>query len=131
MTQQDKAKELGQKYFPDSANIWERENIEAHAVESACMEMVEFVEKQFEVNRLAHCDELTKEQAQIESDFVTQHLKENKRTPTFIDAIKYGRNSIISELEKIVKSKEEKNRGYVFAFSEVKKLIERLRHEDN
>jgi len=47
-------------------------------------------ERQFEKNRLKHCDALTKEQAQIESDFVTQHIKENNRTPTFIDAIEYG-----------------------------------------
>ena len=46
--------------------------------------------EQFEKNRLAHCDALTKEQAQVESDFVTKHLKENNRTPTFIDAIEYG-----------------------------------------
>ena len=46
--------------------------------------------EQFEKNRLAHCDELTAEQAQIESDFVIEHLKENNRTPTFIDAIEYG-----------------------------------------
>ena len=42
--------------------------------------------------RLKHCDELTAEQAQMESDFVTEHLKKNNRTPTFIDAIEYGRN---------------------------------------
>ena len=47
-------------------------------------------EQQFEKERLKHCDALTKEQAQIESDFVTQHIKENNRTPTFIDAIEYG-----------------------------------------
>jgi len=46
--------------------------------------------QQFEKERLKHCDELTDEQAQIESDFVTQHLKDNNRTPTFIDAIEYG-----------------------------------------
>ncbi len=48
------------------------------------------LEDQFEENRIAHCDALTEEQAQIESDFVTQHIKENNRTPTFIDAIEYG-----------------------------------------
>lgn len=42
--------------------------------------------------RLKHCDELTAEQAQMESDFVVQHLKNFNRTPTFIDAIEYGRN---------------------------------------
>jgi len=48
------------------------------------------VAERYEQNRLAHCDELTPEQAQTESNFVVQHLKSNKRTPTFIDAIEYG-----------------------------------------
>lgn len=48
------------------------------------------VAERYEQNRLTHCDELTPEQAQTESDFVVQHLKSNKRTPTFIDAIEYG-----------------------------------------
>ena len=47
-------------------------------------------ELQFERERLKHCDALTSEQAQIESDFVAKHLKENCRKPTFIDAIEYG-----------------------------------------
>lgn len=46
--------------------------------------------EQFKKERLKHCDELTAEQAQIESDFVVQHLKKCNRTPTFIDAIEYG-----------------------------------------
>ena len=47
--------------------------------------------------RLKHCDELTAEQAQIESDFVVQHLKNFNRTPTFIDAIEYGRRLMIDK----------------------------------
>ena len=35
---QEKAKELGQIYFPDEYNIWARENIEAKCVESAFIE---------------------------------------------------------------------------------------------
>lgn len=46
--------------------------------------------EQFEKERLKHCDALTAEQAQIESDFVVNHLKKHNRTPTFIDAIEYG-----------------------------------------
>ena len=56
----------------------------------AFMSGAQWKEQQFEKERLKHCDELTKEQAQIESNFVTQHLKKNNRTPTFIDAIEYG-----------------------------------------
>lgn len=51
--------------------------------------------------RLKHCDELTAEQAQMESDFVVQHLKNFNRTPTFIDAIEYGRESMKEKLTKL------------------------------
>ena len=51
----------------------------------------EWQKEQFEKERLKHCDELTAEQAQIERDFVVQHLKKCNRTPTFIDAIEYGK----------------------------------------
>lgn len=40
-----KAKELGQKYFPDEANVWARGNIEAEYVESACIEMAEWADQ--------------------------------------------------------------------------------------
>ena len=53
--------------------------------------------EQFEKERLKHCDELTAEQAQMESDFVVQHLKNFNRTPTFIDAIEYGRKQMIDK----------------------------------
>jgi len=46
--------------------------------------------EQFEKERLKHCDALTEEQAQMESDFVVDFIKKNNRTPTFIDAIEYG-----------------------------------------
>lgn len=42
MTQEavkNKADELGQKYFPDSHNIWARSNVEAQYVSFACIEM--------------------------------------------------------------------------------------------
>ena len=56
--------------------------------------------EQFEQERLKHCDELTEAQAEIESDFVTQHLKENNRTPTFIDAIEYGMQMMKEQMMK-------------------------------
>lgn len=65
--------------------------------EAACNLAREEVREQFENERLKHCDELTAEQAQIESDFVVQHLKNFNRTPTFIDAIEYGRKQMIEK----------------------------------
>ena len=73
--------------------------------EAACNLAREEVREQFEKERLKHCDELTAEQAQMESDFVVQHLKNFNRTPTFIDAIEYGsevmREKVISRLESL------------------------------
>jgi len=41
----NKAKELGQQYFPDEANIWARGNIEAEYVECACVEMAKWLDQ--------------------------------------------------------------------------------------
>ena len=51
----------------------------------------EWKAEQFEKERLKLCNTLTKEQAKIESDFVVNFIKENNSTPTFIDAIEYGK----------------------------------------
>lgn len=42
MTKEEKAKELGLKYFPNEENVWARGNIEAQRVEAACLEMAEW-----------------------------------------------------------------------------------------
>jgi hypothetical protein len=46
--------------------------------------------QQMEKYRIAHCDNITNEQAEMESDFVSEHIAKNNRIPTFLDAIKYG-----------------------------------------
>ena len=66
-------------------------------LEQAFIDGAEWQYEQFEKERLKHCDELTAEQAQMESDFVVQHLKNFNRTPTFIDAIEYGRKQMIEK----------------------------------
>ena len=59
--------------------------------------VAEKMQEQWETNRLKHCDELTPQEAQIESDFVIEHLKKNNRPPTFIDAIKYEQKQMIEK----------------------------------
>lgn len=66
-------------------------------LKQAFIDGAEWQYEQFENERLKHCDELTAEQAQIESDFVVQHLEKYNRTPTFIDAIEYGRKQMIDK----------------------------------
>jgi len=47
-------------------------------------------ERQFEKNRLKHCDSITNEQAELEQGFIDQHIDKHQRMPTFLDAIEYG-----------------------------------------
>ena len=45
MTREEKARSVGQMYFPDDQNIWARPNYEAKFVSDACMQMAEFEHK--------------------------------------------------------------------------------------
>lgn len=47
-------------------------------------------EEQFEKNRLAHCDALSKEDYDRETDFAMEIIEKEHRQPTFSDAINYG-----------------------------------------
>jgi len=59
----NKAKELGQQYFPDEANIWARGNIEAEYVECACVEMAKWLDQH--PNWISVEDELPKEDEEV------------------------------------------------------------------
>ena len=50
----DKALELGLKYFPNEQNIWARENIEAIYCSGACMAMAEWMQKQM-IDKACEC----------------------------------------------------------------------------
>ena len=58
----NKARELGQQYFPDSSNIWARSNVEAVYVENACVEMAEWADQH--PNWISVEDELPKKRGQ-------------------------------------------------------------------
>ena len=49
-----------------------------------------WMQDQFEKNRLANCDKLTKEEYDRETDFATEIIEKEHRQPTFTDAINYG-----------------------------------------
>ncbi len=91
-----------------------------------CLDIANWQKEQVEKNLLAYCGNLTKEQVQVNSDFVGDCLKKSSRTPTYIDAIEYGKKIVLAELERIIKEKEEAGKNYVFAFSEVKELVEKM-----
>ena len=53
--------------------------------------------EQFEKNRLAACDNMTKEEAEREQEFTTDFIEKNNRIPTYSDAIEYGRKQMINK----------------------------------
>jgi DNA-directed RNA polymerase subunit RPC12/RpoP len=59
-------------------------------VKSAFIAGIKWQKEQMEKNRLVHCDSLTKEEYDIETAFADEIIEKENRTPTFIDAIKYG-----------------------------------------
>ena len=115
-------------------NLWNEINTghEYSVIESynvfygLCLDIANWQKEQVEKNLLAYCDNLTKEQVQVNSDFVADYLKKSSRTPTYIDAIEYGKKIVLAELERIVKEKEEAGKNYVFVFSEVKDLVKKM-----
>lgn len=83
--------EVVKKLWNEINSVHEYSVIESYNVfYGLCLDIANWQKEQFEKERLKHCNELTKEQAQIESDFVVNHLKKHNRTPTFIYAIEYG-----------------------------------------
>lgn len=59
--------------------------------------------EQFEKNRLAACDNMTKEEAEREQEFVTYFLEKNLYAPTYSDAIEYGRKKVIDKAVEWIK----------------------------
>ena len=57
--------------------------------------------EQFEKNRLAACDSMTKEEFEREQEFTTNFIEKNNRIPTYSDAIEYGRESMKERLTKL------------------------------
>ena len=57
--------------------------------------------EQFEKNRLAACDNMTKEEFDREQEFTTDFIEKNNRIPTYSDAIEYGRESMREKLTKL------------------------------
>lgn len=53
--------------------------------------------EQFENNRLAACDNMTKEEFDREQKFTTNFIEKNNRIPTYSDAIEYGRKQMIDK----------------------------------
>lgn len=60
------------------------------AEDHAFLAGADWQKEQFEKNRLANCDKLTKEEYDRETDFATEIIEKQHRQPTFTDAINYG-----------------------------------------
>lgn len=60
------------------------------AEDHAFLAGADWQKEQFEKNRLANCDKLTKEEYDRETDFAMEIIEKEHRQPTFTDAINYG-----------------------------------------
>lgn len=69
----EKAKELGQKYFPNSENIWARENIEQQRTIIACLEMAEWMNDKFYL--ILACIKYSLEKAGLDADEFIDEIK--------------------------------------------------------
>lgn len=65
----------------------------------ASLDMAEWKDEQYCKERLSHCENLTKEQYERESQFVSSFIKKYNRAPTIIDAIEVTE----SEIKEIIK----------------------------
>ena len=65
-------------------------NNEFPTADSAFKAGAKWMQDQFEKNRLANCDKLTKEQYDRETDFAMEIIEKEHRQPTFTDSINYG-----------------------------------------
>lgn len=66
-------------------------DISKYDIEDIFIDGAKWQYEQFEKNRLAACDNMTKEEADREQEFVTDFLEKNLYAPTYSDAIEYGR----------------------------------------
>lgn len=63
--------------------------------------------EQFEKNRLAACDNMTKEEADREQEFTTEFIEKNHRVPTYSDAIEYSRKMAFDKTVEWLKEQDE------------------------
>lgn len=63
--------------------------------------------EQFEKNRLAACDNMTKEEADREQEFTTEFIEKNHRVPTYSEAIEYGRKMAFDKTVEWLKEQDE------------------------
>ena len=89
MTQEEK--DRLHKAADEYANsIAQHDERKTYCKEDCFIAGAEWQKEQFEKNRLEHCDNITEEQYNLESNFVDSHIEKNNRIPTFLDAIEHG-----------------------------------------
>jgi hypothetical protein len=115
----------------NAASEYAEEHPMHHSTKSSFVAGAEWMYEEFEKNRLEHCDSITKEQYDLESNFVSNHLEKHHRVPTILDAIEYGLEKGKEEmLEKAIEWLEENAGSYLlYPFCEYDKgsLIEDFR----
>ena len=90
-------------------------------------------EEQFEKNHLAHCDAVSEEDCNRETDFAMEIIEKEHRHPTFTDAINYGmrlQEKQMGEQARQALAKTDITLADLVAFDEGLKLGRRLERQD-
>ena len=87
MTEQEK-KAKGFRDYRQSCGIVDP--IMLDEIEEAYYEGMIKQKEILKANLIWHCNNITEEQYNLESDFIDRFIDEHNRMPTFLDAIEYG-----------------------------------------
>ena len=86
----DKEIDNAHKLFYEEVGWDSTEGARAYVADWFAHYFANWQKQQMERYRIEHCKSLTNEQAELEDNFVSSHVENNNRIPTFIDAIEYG-----------------------------------------
>ena len=95
MTNEQKANELGFKFFPDEENIWARDNVEATKCALACLGMAQWKDEQYKTAYVVTRSDLHWDE--VERVFFDKNKAEEYCKPFNEDKDCYHRN--ITEIE--------------------------------
>lgn len=96
MTREQIQAEADKRYPSLHNHITTEEEIQ-DSLNEGFVEGAEWMQEQYENNRLSHCDNMTKEEAEREMEFVTSFIIQNDRIPTFSDCIEITRKEMIDK----------------------------------
>lgn len=93
----DFQQEFDNLWFGNLEEYFNHDAVDYANIRNIALHFVNWQYEQFENNRLTACDNMTKEEADREQEFMTDFIEKNNRVPTYSDAIEYGKRLMIDK----------------------------------